>query len=191
MQHWPSLYRVSCFASHCAGACRACVSETLENMTCGCANVLRCTRKSAQDVVQCVVNRLLSCPVVCGFVSGALRWVTLGRTQRLPLQRSVSQRITAPGTLADLLGARAGEIPDCSVRPSLSVFLGSRRQWVVNPRTRVFCLSESPNGDSTSEQVVKGVPLLSLRTGDSTSEQVVRGNLHPTGNRLGCSATKW
>ena len=45
-------------------------------------------RVSAQDMVQCVVNRLLSCPLVCGFVSGALRWVTLGRTQRLPAERS-------------------------------------------------------------------------------------------------------
>ena len=39
-------------------------------------------------MVQCVVNRLLSCPLVCGFVSGALRWVTLGRTQRLPAEKS-------------------------------------------------------------------------------------------------------
>ena len=30
-------------------------------------------------------------------------------------------------------------------------------------------------GDSTSEQVVKGMPLLSLRTSDSTPQQVVRG----------------
>ena len=45
-------------------------------------------RVSAQDMVQCVVNRLLSCPLVCGFVSGALRWVTLGRTPRLPAERS-------------------------------------------------------------------------------------------------------
>ena len=59
--------------------------------------------------MQGVVNRLLSCPVVCGFVSGALRWVTLGRTQRLPAARGDTQGVATPITLADIQGTRAEE----------------------------------------------------------------------------------
>ena len=57
--------RVSCFASHCACACRACVRRLKHDVRLR----QRATvyRVSAQDMVQCVVNRLLSCPLVCGF----------------------------------------------------------------------------------------------------------------------------
>ena len=48
------------------------------------------------------------------FVPGALRWVTHGRSQRLPAVRGDTQRVAAPDTLADLLGARAERVPDCS-----------------------------------------------------------------------------
>ena len=44
-----------------------------------------------------------------------------------------------------------------TVRPILFAFLGSRRQWVVNPRSRVSAFFLSPrSGDSTPVQVVRG-----------------------------------
>ena len=106
--------RVSCFASHCACACRACVSETLETRRAVAPTCLRCTVClhriwcSAWSTVCCRVHL---CVV---FVPGALRWVTHGRSQRLPALRGDTQRVAAPDTLADLLGARAERVPDCS-----------------------------------------------------------------------------
>ena len=93
------------------------------------ARVYVCT---AQDVVQCVNTRLLFVQVVCCFVSGALRWVPRGKAPRLPPLRGDIQRDATPNRLlADPLGARAEEVPDCSSYPS-------RIPWIA---TAVGCQS--------------------------------------------------
>ena len=105
-----------------------------------------------QTAVNCVSQ------LSCGFVSGALRWVLRGKAQRLPTLRGSIQRVATPDTFgADLLGARAEEIPDCS---SYSL----RILWIATAvgcqsTLRVSCLSESQPGDSTSSLVVKGTSL--------------------------------
>ena len=88
-------------------------------------------------MVQCVVNRLLSSPLECGFVSGALRWVTLGRTQRLPALRGDTQRVATPGTLANLLGARAERVPDCSSYLSRIPWSAADSGLSIHPRDSV------------------------------------------------------
>ena len=76
--------------------------------------------------------------------------VTHGRSQRLPALRGDTQRVAAPATWTDLLGARAERVPDCSsylsripwsaadrrlsIHPRDSV---DRAAWAVSPRKRV------------------------------------------------------
>ena len=96
-------------------------------------------RVSAQDMVQFVVNRLLSCPVVCGFCAWGAALGNARKDTPPPCPKGRSQRAAAPGTLADLQGARAGEIPDCS-----SLF----PPHSLHARLRLL---ESPSGDSTSK----------------------------------------
>ena len=116
-----------------------------------------------RDMVHCVINRLVSCLFLC-----------LGRCERYheegqkpPSPKGVNPR----SRRTRLLPTSWAHVQKRSrtVRPILFAFRGSRRLWCVNPRTRVSCLMSLRTGDSTSEQVVKGMPLLSLRTGDSTS----------------------
>ena len=135
-------------------------------------------RVSAQDMVQCVVNRLLSCPLVCGFVSGALRWVTLGRTQRLPAQRGDTQRVATLGTLADLLGARAERVPDCSSYLSRIPWSAADGGLSIHPRDSVdraawaeapsdarlhALLNASAASESTTAGGLEAFPLSTLR----------------------------
>ena len=86
--------------------------------------------------MQCVSNRLVSCPSVRGFVSGALRWVRHRRLQRRPAPRGVTQRVATPDTIHPSSRAPVKK-RSRTVCPTLFAFRGSRRLWVVNPRTRV------------------------------------------------------
>ena len=58
---------------------------------------------TAQDGVQCVVNRLFLCPDVRGFVSGALRGHTR-KVKSFPALRGDTQRVAAPDTLSQRPG---------------------------------------------------------------------------------------
>ena len=127
--------------------------------TCGCANVLRCSRVSAQDVVQCVINRLLSCPCDVVFVSGALRWVAAKKVTTPPSPKgqhpaSRHTRHSLPTSWAPM------QKRSRTVRPILFAFLGSRRQWLCQAMH------------------ARLLPFLSPRSGDSTPVQVVRGTSH-------------
>ena len=57
------------------------MNETLRAVAPTCYGVHVCLHK---DVVQCVINRLLSCPCDVVFVSGALRWVAAKKVTTPP-----------------------------------------------------------------------------------------------------------
>ena len=102
-----------------------------------------------RDMVQCVGSRLLSCHCGCGFsVAGALRWVLRERhNASQPLRAAASEPPDRP-LCSDLPGAHAERSPRPLVLSPFG-FCGSRRQWVVNPRTRVsgardYCRATSP-----------------------------------------------
>ena len=113
--------------------------------TCGCASSPRCSRLSAQDVVQCVVNRLLSCPGCvwfCGWGAplGAAR---KGSTPPTPEGRHPPSCLSShflPPFRAPM------QKRSWAIRPILFAFRGSRRLWVVRPSTRVSCLSQPTVG---------------------------------------------
>ena len=63
------------------------------------ARGVRCTRVTAQDVVQCVSRRLLWCPCGVGFCDRSAALGAARETQRLPALRGSSQRAAAPATL--------------------------------------------------------------------------------------------
>ena len=66
--------------------------------------------------MQCVINRLLSCPLVSLFcVWGAALRYHARKVSKPPSPKGViPPRVAAPDTLPDLLGARAERVPDCS-----------------------------------------------------------------------------
>ena len=117
--------------------------------------MLRRSRVSAQDVVQCVINCLLSCPGCVWFCvrGAALGTARKGSTPPTPEGQQPASRHTRH-LLPDLQGARAEEIPDCS---SYSL----RIPWIA---TAVGCQSTHASPG-----------FLSLRPGDSTSSLVVKG----------------
>ena len=93
-----------------------------------------------------------SSPVVSlwrGFsVAGALRWLLQRETQRLPALRAATSEPPHRPLCSDLPGAHAERSPRPLVLSPFG-FCGSRRQWVVNPRTRVsgardYCRATSP-----------------------------------------------
>ena len=137
------------------------------------ARVYVCT---AQDVVQCVKHPSSVCPSCVLFVSGALRWVPRGKAQRLPPLRGDIQRNATPDRfLADPLGARAEEVPDCSSYPL-------RIPWIATAvgcqstlaRLRLFLSPRS--GDSTPVQVVRGTSIVAVRQPDSEQVRVTKLN---------------
>ena len=111
-----------------------------------CYSVHVCLHK---DVVQCVINRLLSCPCDVVFVSGALRWVAAKKVTTPP---SPKGQQPASRHTRHLLPTSWAPMQKRSPRPlvlSPFVFRGSRRQWVVSPRTRVsgtrdYCRATGP-----------------------------------------------
>ena len=86
---------------------------------------------TAQDVVQCVVRRLFLCPSVSGALRGpTLRRLNACRPKGVDL-RSRHTRHSLPTSWAPV------QKRSWTVRPTLFAFLGSPRQWVVRPRTRL------------------------------------------------------
>ena len=69
---------------------------------------------TAQDVVQCVHSHHFPCPVFMVLVSGALRGLSRSEGQTPPDPKGWTCAAAAPDTPADLLGARAERVPDCS-----------------------------------------------------------------------------
>ena len=86
--------------------------------------------------MQCVGRRLLWCPCV-GFCDRGATLVAARETQRLPALRGSNQRVATPEQpTSELPGAHAERSPRPLVLSPFG-FRGSRRQWVVSPRTRV------------------------------------------------------
>ena len=113
----------------CMYACmHVCVCMYVCITTCGCASVrMHCSGCGAVRQHPSSV-----CPVVCGFVFWALRWLPRGKAQRLPPLRGDIQRVATPDLYLPTPRAPVQK-RSLIVRPILFAFLGSRRQWVVNP----------------------------------------------------------
>ena len=122
---------------------------------------MRCSRITAQDVVQCVSRRLLWCPCGVAFCGRGAALVAAQETQRLPALRGNNQRAAAPATLFRPPGRPCRkESQTVSLIPfqipspfkhlqGMHCVRGSRRQWVVSPRTRVsgardYCKATGP-----------------------------------------------
>ena len=122
------------------------MSEFLRAVAPTCYGVHVCLHK---DVVQCVINRLLSCPCDVVFVSGALRWVAAKKVTTPPSPKG--QQPASRHTRHLLPTSRApAQQRSRTFRPILFAFRGSRRQWAVRPHTRVSCLLKVPAGNPTS-----------------------------------------
>ena len=104
-----------------------------------------------------VVRRLFLCPSARGFVSGARRWATRGRTQRLPtLRGGPPQSPHQPAFSRPPVQKRSR-----TVCPTSFALHGSRRLWVVRPRT-----------------LVSGLFFLTLQPGDLTATGSLRRSSH-------------
>ena len=120
--------------------------------TCVCGSVrMHCSRCGAVRQHPSSV-----CPGCVLFCVWAVRWVPRGEAQRLPTPRGDIQRAATPDRfLADPLGARAEEVPDCSSCP--------------------LRILDRDGSSGLSIHACESPPFLNLRTSDSTSEQVVKG----------------
>ena len=130
--------------------------------------------------MQCVGRRLLWCPVTWILCDRGAALVTAGDTHRLPALRGSNQRAAAPPLCSDLPGTHAERSPRPLVLSPFG-FCGSRRQWVVNPRTRVSgALAVEDNRPSRR---------LELREPETTAGQPAPVSTKAPGTRDHCRAT--
>ena len=156
---------------------------------------------TAQDVVQCVHSRHFLC--FCAW--GAARSHDQ-KVKRLPTPRGGPAQRPHQTHLPTSWAPVQRESRALRLYPS-RIPGGATDSGCVRPRTRVSCLIKRRcTGEWASERVVTRRALLNAGTPcESTSERVTRppngwseagppsGSrlVHPTGNRLGCSASKW
>ena len=127
-----------------------------------------CVHCTGYGVSAVYSSSLVSCSFLCMGRCGESRWRKAFTSQPLGRENRSRTHHTVYRPHDALVQRRSR-----ALRPYTSRILWARVVRACHSLLTRHPPFESPNGDSTSEQVVKGMPRLSLRTGDSTSEQVV------------------